>query len=184
MTIKILSSLWMAVLAMATETNGDTWPQLLLDVGNYPDIKFGALALDLSKGVNPNTVGPNGWTALHIAAGLDKPIMTAILREKGRANPDIQDSSSYTPLHVATGLGHLDVINQLISSANTEIKGPNQWTALHVAAANGFTDAVIVLLTTSTNVNAADSNGWTPLHLAVGGNHLPAVTAILAAPAT
>ena len=147
-----------------------------------------------------DTIGPNGWTALHIAAGLDKPIMVTILTEGNSANPDIQDSFSYTPLHVATGLNHLAVINALVPVANTEIKGPSQWTALHMAAANGFTDAVIALinddrpdlsggraaqvLDAGRNVNAGDSNGWTPLHLAIGRNHLPAVTAILASPAT
>jgi ankyrin repeat protein len=183
MAIRIPLSLWLVVLTVVTQIHGDTYPQIQKDVGDNPDTNTAPLLTDLNNGVSPDTIGPNGWTALHIAAGLDKPNMAKILKQKG-ANLNIQDSSSYTPLHVAAGLDRLGVISKLLPGANLEIKGPNQWTALHVAAGNGFADAIIALLINSANVNAADSNGWTPLHIAVGKNHLPAVVALLTKPAT
>ena len=183
MANKITLSLWLVVMAMVAQIHGVVWPPIQTDVGNFPDSNTGPLLTDLNNGVPPDTIGPNGWTALHIAAGLDKPKMTKILKQKG-ANLNIQDSFSYTPLHVAAGLDHLSVIAKLIPGANTEIKGPNQWTALHVASGNGFADAVVALLINAANANAADSNGWTPLHIAIGKNHLPAVVALLAKPAT
>ena len=183
MAIKLPLSFWLVVMAMVAQIHGVVWPPIQTDVGNFPDSNTGPLLTDLNNGVPPDTIGPNGWTALHIAAGLDKPKMTKILKQKG-ANLNIQDSFSYTPLHVAAGLDHLSVIAKLIPGANTEIKGPNQWTALHVASGNGFADAVVALLINAANANAADSNGWTPLHIAIGKNHLPAVVALLAKPAT
>jgi ankyrin repeat protein len=183
MAIKMSLSLWLTVLALVTQIHGDTYPQIQKDVGDYPDSNTAPLLADLNNGVSPNTLGPNGWTALHIAAGLDKPEMAYILKVKG-ASLNIQDVNSYTPLHHATGLDHLDVINKLVPNVNTEIKGPNQWTALHVAAGNGFTDALMALLVNYANVNAADSAGWTPLHIAIGNNHFPAVVALLDQPST
>jgi ankyrin repeat protein len=178
MAIKISLSFWLAALVMVTQIHGETWPLILTDVGNYDDLNTGPLNTDLRNGANPDTTGPNGWTALHIAAGLNKPNMAAALRDKG-ANLNIKDSSSHTPLHVAAGLHRVDVIDTLLPSADTEVKGPNQWTALHVAAESDFNDVTFLLMMNSADPNAADSNGWTPLHIAVGTGHQGNVEAIL-----
>ena len=179
MGIKTSLALWLVVLAMVTQTHGATWSEIHTDVGNYPDTNTAPLANDLDSGVDPDTAGVNGWTALHVAAGMDKPNMAAVLKQKG-ANLNIKDSNSYTPLHVAVGLDHINVINELVPGANTEIKGPNQWTALHVAVGNDFADAIAALISNSADVNAADSNGWTPLHIAIGNGYSSAVQALLA----
>jgi len=159
MAIKLSLSLWLAVLAMVTQIHGDTWPQIQKDVGDYPDTNTAPLLADLNNGVDPDTTGPNGWTALHIAAGLNKPEMAKILKQKG-ANLNIQDSFSYTPLHVAAGLDTVFVMRKLLPGANIEIKGPNQWTPLHVAAGNNFRVSVISLITRSANVNAIGICGY------------------------
>ena len=178
MASKISLSFCLALLVMVAQIHGETWPLILTDVGNYADLNTGPLNTDLRNGANPDTTGPNGWTALHIAAGLNKPNMAAALRDKG-ANLNIKDSSSHTPLHVAAGLNRVDVIDTLLPSADTEVKGPNQWTALHVAAGSDFSDATLRLMANSADPNAPDSNGWTPLHIAVGTGHLGNVEAIL-----
>ena len=178
MGIKTSLALWLVVLAMVTQTHGATWSEIHTDVGNYPDTNTAPLANDLDSGVDPDTAGVNGWTALHVAAGMDKPNMAAVLKQKG-ANLNIKDSNSYTPLHVAVGLDHINVINELVPGANTEIKGPNQWTALHVAAGSNWADSVLFLMMNSADPNAADSHGWTPLHIAVGSGHVGNVLTIL-----
>ncbi len=63
MAIKLSLSFWLAVLAMATQIQGETWPLILTDVGNYGDDNTAPLTADLNNGVNPDTTGPNGWTA-------------------------------------------------------------------------------------------------------------------------
>ena len=181
MAITLSSSLWLAVLATVPQIHGVTWPLIQTDVGNYPDSNTVPLLTDLNNGVNPDTTGPNGWTALHIAAGLKKPNMAGVLKQKG-ANLNIQDSFGYTPLHVAAGLNFLYVLKSLLPEANAEIQGPNQWTALHVAAGNDNNDAIIALMTNSANVNAADSHGWTPMHIAAGTGHIGNIASILQYP--
>jgi ankyrin repeat protein len=166
---------------MVAQIHGATWPQIQTDVGDNDDLNTGPLLTDLNNGVNPDTIGPNGWTALHIAAGLNKPNMASVLKQKG-ANLNIQDSSSYTPLHVAAGLNKLYVIESLLPGADAEIKGPNQWTALHVAAGNNFNDAILALLINAADPNAVDSHGWTPLHIAAGTGHSGNVDTILSSP--
>jgi ankyrin repeat protein len=180
MVISLSLSLWMAIVTLI---HGDIWPQVILDVGNNPDYNTAPLSADLDSGLSPDTLGPNGWTALHIAAGLNKPEMVKILKDKG-AKLDIQDVNKYTPLHHAAGLDHANVINKLLPGANTEIKGPNQWTPLHVAAGNGNAYSIYTMSYLGADTNAVDSNGGTPLHVAVGNNHLYAATALLDIPGT
>jgi ankyrin repeat protein len=183
MAIKFSLSLWLAVLAIVTQIHGATVPQILLDVGNNPDTNTAPLLADLRSGLSPDTLGPNGWTALHIAAGLNKPNMAKILRDN-QANLDIQDANSYTALHHATGQDHVDVMNKLVpGGSNTEIQGPNQWRALHLAAGNGYADAISILINHA-DPNAIDVNGDTPLHIAVGRNYLAAANILLTKPQT
>ena len=178
MAINISFSFWLAVLALVTQIDGDSWSQIQTDIGDYPDSNTAPLLADLNSGLNPDTIGPNGWTALHLAAGLKKPNMATVLKQKG-ANLNIQDSSSYTPLHLAAGVNSFKVISSLLPGADTEVKGPNQWTALHVATGNNFNDAIHALIKKNADPNVADSQGWTPLHIAVGTGHLTNVETLL-----
>ena len=176
--IELPLSLWLAMLAMVTQIHSDTWPQIQTDVGNYPDSNTAPLLADLNSGLSPDTIGPNGWTALHIAAGLKRPNMAAVLKQNG-ANLNIQDSSSYTPLHVAAGLNINSVIRSLLPEADIEAKGRNQWTALHVASGSNSVDSISELMIRNADANAADSHGWTPLHIGAGTGHIASVGTIL-----
>jgi ankyrin repeat protein len=185
MSIKISLSLWLGVLAVVAEIHGQGQPSyqpIHYDVGNYPDSNTGLLLTDLNNGANPDSLGPNGWTPLHIAAGLNKPEMAKLLKLKN-ANLNIKDLFNYAPLHIAAGVGSDGVINKLVPGADTEIKGPSDWTPLHVAAGNGKVSAVRELLINA-NKNPVDVNGWTPLHIAVGVNQLLAAQELLNKPQT
>jgi ankyrin repeat protein len=183
MSIKI--TLWLGVLAVVAEIHGQGQPSyqpIHLDVGNYPDSNTGPLLTDLNNGADPDSLGPNGWTPLHLTAGLNKPEMAKVLRQKN-ANLDIKDVFNYAPLHIAAGVGSDGVINKLVPGANTEIQGPNNVTPLHVAVGNGQVSAVIELLINA-NKNPVDVNGYTPLHIGVGMNQLLATQELLNKPQT
>jgi hypothetical protein len=62
MDFKISLTLWAVVLAIFTQIQAVTWPQLLADVGSYPNSDTVPLLTDLNNGVSPDTIGPKGWT--------------------------------------------------------------------------------------------------------------------------
>ena len=80
MELKISLTLWLVLLASVTQIGGVSvaWPLIETDVGDYPDTNTGPLRTDLNNVLSPDTVGPSGWTALHIAAGLNKPNMADV----------------------------------------------------------------------------------------------------------
>ena len=80
MELKISLTLWLVLLASVTQIGGVSvaWPLIETDVGDYPDTNTGPLLTDLNNVLSPDTVGPSGWTALHIAAELNKPKMTDV----------------------------------------------------------------------------------------------------------
>jgi uncharacterized protein len=177
MAFKTSLSLWLGVLAVVAQIHGQAYQPIHLSVGNNPDTNTGPLLTDLNNGANPDSLGPNGWTPLHLAAGLNKPEMAKLLKQKN-ANLNIKDSFNYAPLHVAAGVDSDNVIDKLVPGANTEIKGPSDWTPLHVAAGNGKVNSIKELLKNA-NKNPVDVNGWTPLHIAVGMNKFLAAKELL-----
>ena len=71
----------------------------------------------------------------------------------GRRCPSVnqQDQNGNTPLHLAAGRGHIDVIRALERTAESTkldlgILNRNGWTPLQLAALNGHTDAVMELV--------------------------------------
>ena len=72
---------------------------------------------------------------------------------------------SETPLHKATALGNLKII-QLLIDLGAAVNATNEFmrTPLHYAAARGDLDAVKVLLKAGANLQSVDFRGSTPLH--------------------
>ena len=81
------------------------------------------------------------------------------------------DSQGFTPLHLASGEGHTDVVAMLVGQPDIDINmggfSDPGWTPLHWACQDGHADVVRVLLAEPRiDVNRQDSNGWTVLYSA------------------
>ena len=89
------------------------------------------------------------------------------LLEKG-GDVNAKDVKSRTPLHHASAVGNIAVVQQLIErDAEPNIPDEHGWTALHVAAGTGHTQVVEVLMSGSADIaNETERGQATSLHLA------------------
>ena len=87
----------------------------------------------------------------HLAAGTD-------VNEKA-------DKIGLTPLHFASGEGHMEVVKLLIAKgADVDAKDNDGWTPLISARTKEIAE---LLIAKGADVDAKDNDGWTPLHNAV-----------------
>jgi len=97
----------------------------------------------------------------------------AILKE----NPglvDYQDEYGSSPLLMAAGNGHCDVIKVLIEhKANINSSNSSQNTPLHWAALNGHLEAVKLLIAAGADVTTKNFRKRTALEEALDRNHTP-----------
>ncbi|XP_076441047.1 short transient receptor potential channel 5-like, partial [Babylonia areolata] len=127
-------------------------------------------------------------TPLHMAAQMGQMTVCSTLLDM-KADPNATDERGQTPLHLAAGNDHSDVVKlflkhrpELVTMANT-----NGMTCAHIAAAKGSV-AVIkelmrfnkVIITTAKNKTKESS----ALHLAVSGGHKEVVETLLTAGAS
>jgi ankyrin repeat protein len=118
----------------------------------------------LQRGIDPNTVDPNGDPVLVIAARAGY-LATVDVLLAGRADVNARNRYGDTALMSATLNGHLDVVKTL-RARGTEVNQVG-WTALIYAAAGGHDDIVRYLLAEGADINAASPNGTTALMMAV-----------------
>ena len=81
------------------------------------------------------------------------------------------NSQGFTPLHLASDEGHIDVVAILLGNPVIDINmgdfSDTGWTPLHIACQEGHTEVVKLLLRNSKiDVNIGDSDGWTALYSA------------------
>jgi ankyrin repeat protein len=78
----------------------------------------------------------------------------------------VENTDKNTPLHIASKLGHVEVVTKLLNkNANLEIKNNNELTPLYLAAKEGQNHVVKELLEFC-DVNKQNEEGETPLHIA------------------
>ena len=78
-TVAVVVAL-VAVLAAVAALDAD-WTDLQLDVGDSDDSDTDELEADLQSGeYDVDEQGPDGWTALHLTAVLDRPKMASMLK--------------------------------------------------------------------------------------------------------
>lgn len=131
----------------------------------------------LARGMDPNTVDPNGEPMLVVAsrAGWVQTV-DALLR--AGAKVDARNTFGDSAIMVAALGGHLVLVKKL-QERGAEIN-PAGWTPLAYAATNGKTEVVRYLLDIGANPNALSPNGTTALMMAVRGGHIETVDLLLA----
>jgi ankyrin repeat protein len=118
----------------------------------------------LLRGVDPNTVDPDGDPVLVMAARAGY-VATVDVLLAGRATVDARNRYGDTALAIASLNGHLGVVKRLRARGG-DVNQPG-WTALIYAATGGHDDIVRYLLAEGAEINAASPNGTTALMMAV-----------------
>jgi ankyrin repeat protein len=98
--------------------------------------------------------------------------------------------NGYTSLHIASGLGYVEIAKILIEyGADVDIQvdpgtAPDyrdrNCTSLHLASAHGHVEIVKLLLYNKVNVNIENFDGWTPLDAAAIHEHFELAKILLA----
>ena len=111
-------------------------------------------------------------TALHIAIERDDFKAVEALLDKG-AEIDVEDEDRCTPLILAAGRGHIDILLYLINhSADVNKKDRHKRTALHYASVSGDLKVVKALLSKGAEIDVEDEDRCTPLILAAERRHI------------
>jgi ankyrin repeat protein len=85
--------------------------------------------------------------------------------EKDPSQINIQDGSGWTPLHLASGKGHIEIVEFLLNhGADTELENIHGQRPLCLAAKFGRYETIKTLLEHGAAVNHKDKHGGTPLH--------------------
>ena len=139
----------------------------------------------LLAGADLNVRTNDGWTILHVTAGMNNnPAVIEALLNAG-ADLSARDANGQTPLHNAAGMNKNPAVIEALLNAGADLsaRDANGQTPLHNAAGMNKNPAVIeALLNAGADLSARDANGWTPLDVATSFNADPAVIqALLAA---
>ena len=95
-----------------------------------------------------------------------------ILVRAGYSLSSIDPANGRSLLHIATYLGHVDVVRRLLKEGlNTSLHDRNGKTPLHVAAAYGYSQILTLLLQYETHVEHVDYDLNTPLHMSCKFGH-------------
>ena len=130
----------------------------------------------LRRGMDPNTVDPNGDPVLVIAARSGfEPTLDALLAAGAKVNN--RNPFGDSAIMVAAIGGRLAIVKKLYARG-AEINHPG-WTPLIYAATGGHADVARYLIDAGANVDAASPNGTTALMMAVREGHAAVVDLLL-----
>jgi ankyrin repeat protein len=113
--------------------------------------------------------GPDGYTALHLAAYFGQLEVARLLLGRG-ADPNAValNESRVTPLHSAVAAQHRDTASLLMAlGASPNAVQHGGWTPLHSAARNGDEAIADMLLLRGADPTRMSDDGKTPIDLAV-----------------
>ncbi len=159
----------------------ETLTETLTEHGGGLDV-FEAAALDRAERVRElvsaspelaRQAGPDGLSALHVAAYVGAASAVQVLLELGA---DVRAVSANavgsTPLHAATAGGHACVARLLLDAgAPVDARQQGGWTPLHLAAHHGDAAALEALLAAGADITASDDAGVTAADLADRAGH-------------
>lgn len=154
----------------------DISPLLVVSQQNYLDIMEALLEIK----VDVNVMNKFGTTPLFIASENDQVGMVKLLLTyKCDPNQRRELKNGETPLHVASGLGHKQVVRLLIRhNAITNICTTNQETPLYFASSKGFIDIVEILLENGSDPNICGKRN-SPIFIASRLGHTEVVRLLL-----
>lgn len=144
--------------------------------GAYDDF-FKAIQLDnpreiqrlLDRGLDPNTVNPDGTPALLKAMQEQSFKAAKVLLDNPQIKVEVRNARGESPLMLAALRGQEPLAIQLVLMGATVNK--DGWTPLHYAATGGHLRLVAFLLGAGAEINAESPNGTTPLMMgAMYGN--------------
>jgi ankyrin repeat protein len=148
---------WLVALSVAAPVFAANGNVTLVDAAERGD-HAAAMRL-LSKGANPNAVGPDGTTAIMWAASNDDVDLVRALIKAG-ANVKAKNQFGTSALTEAAIVGSASIINTLIKAgADPNTKNPEGETPLLAVARSGKVEAAKVLLEAGADVNAKEEFG-------------------------
>jgi len=125
----------------------------------------------LKRGVDAEAKDREGYSALHAAAQIGNVMLVRQLLEhtvslESRCNGfQYESKDGCTPLHLAVGYGHADVMEILLDKgAEVDSRNTHKQTPLHMATDRGYVERSLILLRKGASVHARSDVGTTPLH--------------------
>jgi ankyrin repeat protein len=118
----------------------------------------------LQRGLDPNTVSPEGIPALMIALRQSSLKVAELLAAHPKTRAEVRNDKDESVLMLAALKGHLSLVEKLI--ANDADVNKTGWTPLHYAASGGHVAVLALLLEHSAYIDAESPNGTTPLMMA------------------
>ena len=158
----------------------------LAHAGSYEDF-FAAIKKDdaatvaalLARGIDPNTLGPEGLTGLFMAARAGHAKVALVLLEAPDTDVECRNTADESPLMLAALRGDMPLARALIArDADVNKTG---WAPLHYAASRGQIAMIDLLLEHNAYIDAESPNGTTPLMMAAGYGSAQATRALLQA---
>jgi len=152
--------------------------------GSYEDL-FTAITRDdatamrslLARGMDPNTLDPNGQTAMFVALRSES-LKAADALMAGKPDINAVNDKGESALMMAALKGQMDWVKRLLD-AGARVNQPG-WTALHYAASGPNSSVVQLLLERGATVEAESPNKTTPLMMAARYGSEPSVDLLLA----